>query len=259
MIAWVLLALCVLLSYWTALQRREIAALRQSVRELRERTEEDVRRLEARLGAVRDEGRLVRAVQVRAVGAVPERRRLKAEVRLSLREWREDTRVCLLTDGPDCRQVPLDGGGGTYSAQVELPLDVEPLSFRVRVDSGGLVREEVLQNAFAASGLLPVQYRTGSWSADWDRGTLTVYACAAALQGPGEDAADLTDPAFRVSVNGGTALTEAARQAENGEWQKQNQPWLIACQRDDEVRLTFTCKDRFGLSYAFLVDGWNLG
>lgn len=264
------LVLCLFLVSLNLWQLRQISDLRGELRSVETNLQMETRRLDERVQAVqrtvRDADKLVQDWEVLAVSPDAKARRLRAEVSLRLKEWREDTQVRLTAvQGADTWSAVMTGGEGRYTGVVEIPVNSREIRLLARVSAEGLRKEEDLFGWDSASMLLPVQcYGWGAGGPNYTRdaaknGVLTVTSCEAELTGnETKRLPDLSDQAFRLRRNGDVAAEKTAMSGETMD-QYTCQELSTKAQIGDQIILTFFCRDDSGLGYEFFLQGWTIG
>lgn len=265
-IAAVLCAALLGLNLW---QLRQISDLRNQLVSTETNLHMEIRRLDERLVAVQrtvtEADKLVQDWELRSVKVDRDSRSLQAEVSLRLKEWREDTQVCLaIMQGLDTRYAAMTGGGGQYTGVAEFPANSQEVRLVAQISAEGLQKEEDLLGWGSASMLLPVQcYGWSVVGPDYTRnpdktGTLTVSHCDADMKGfEGNSLPQLSDQVFRLRRNGDVA---AEKTAMYGETINQYTCEELSAEAGigDEFILTFFCRDESGLGYEFSLDEWTI-
>lgn len=263
------LVLCVLLLVLNLWQLRRISDLRGELRSVETNLQMETRRLDERLQAVQrtaqEADKLVQDWELRSVKVDRDSRSLQAEVSLRLKEWREDTQVCLaIMQGLDTRYAAMTGGEGQYTGVTEIPVNNQEVRLLAQVSAEGLRKEEDLSGWDSASMLLPVQcFGWGSGGPDYARnpdktGTLTVTSCEAELMGYEKRALpQLSGQVFRLWRNGDVAAEKTAMFG-NTIGQYTCEELSAEAGIGDEFILTFFCRDESGLGYEFFLDEWTI-
>ncbi len=260
-----LTAVLAVVVFW---QGAQLEALEQQLRAGLDELE-DVARTEADNAAsrvetaLREEAEVITDYAMVPTGLDRETRTLTADWTVTLRAWSADTRVqAELPAAGETQTLTLTHqGGGVFSVPVSLPVELEggigPVV--VTVTTGGVSSAESLGGWWSITWLLPVRY-SGSGSVGghplelqngnaelggWD--VFLVDGCGAA--------ASVHSPVFRLLQNGEMVQELPGQQIrEDGtvrhgctEWQPQ------PCAPGDELAVTFTCTDDFGLTYTFTL------
>lgn len=263
------LVLCVVLLIANLWQLRQISDLRGQLQSVETNLQMETRRLDERVQAVqraaREADKLVQDWELRSVKVDRASKCLRAEVSLRLKEWREDTQVCLaIMQGLDTRYAALTSGGGQFTGVAEFPANGQEVRLAAQISTGGLQKEEDLFGWDSASMLLPVQcFGWGMGGPDYARnpdktGTLTVTHCEVDLEGfEGNSLPQLSDQAFRLRRNGDVA---AEKTAMYGETINQYTCKELSSEAGvgDEFILTFFCRDESGLGYEFFLESWAI-
>lgn len=270
------LALCAVLLGLNLWQLRRISDLRGQLQSVETNLQTETRRLDERVQAVQRAAREADALvqDWKIISAEPDRasRSLRAEVSLSLKEWREDTAAELLWigDGGSVGEgsAPLTGDGkGAFTGVLEIPLDRGLLEFGLNlvIRDGEGQRRENLGVVYGTDELLPVQcigWGSGGpyYTRDKDQnGALTVTGCEAELIGlEGRPALpQLSGQAFRLRRNGDVAAEKTAMYGETiGQYTCEE--LSSEARIGDEFSLTFFCRDESGLGYEFFLNGWKI-
>lgn len=263
------LVLCLFLVGLNLWQLRQISDLRGQLGSVETNLQMETRRLDERVQAVQrtvqDADKLVQDWELRSVKVDRDSRCLRAEVSLRLKEWREDTQVCLaIMQGLDTRYAAMTSGGGQFTGVAEFPANSQEVRLVARISAGGMQKEEDLFGWDSASMLLPVQcYGWGVGGPDYVRnpdktGTLTVSTCEAELMGyEKRDLPQLSDQVFRLRRNGEIAAEKTAMYGETIN-QYTCEELSSEAQIGDELTLTFFCRDESGLGYEFFLDCWAI-
>lgn len=232
-LAAVLCAVLLAVNLW---QLREISDLQEELRSTETNLQMETRRLDERVQAVqrtvRDADKLVQDWELRSVDVDPASKCLRAEVSLRLKEWREDTQVCLaIMQGPDTRYAALTSGGGQYTGVAEFPANSQEVRLVAQISAEGFRKEEDLFGWDSASMLLPVQ--CCGWSVggpDYARnpdktGTLTVTSCGAELEGfEGNSLPQLSGQVFRLRPGLPPPAERGDRRGKDGHVRGDHQP-----------------------------------
>lgn len=264
------LVLCLFLVGLNLWQLRQISDLRGQLGSVETNLQMETRRLDERVQAVQraaqDADKLVQDWELRSVKVDRDSRCLRAEVSLRLKEWREDTQVCLaIMQGLDTRYAVLTSGRGQFTGVAEFPANSQEVRLVAQISTDGLQKEEDLFGWDSASMLLPVQcYGWGSGGPDYVRdadnnGTLTVTDCEVNLSGV-EGRADfpqLSGQVFRLRRNGDVAAEKTAMYGDTID-RYTCEELSSEAQIGDELTLTFFCRDESGLGYEFFLDCWAI-
>lgn len=264
------LVLCLFLVGLNLWQLRQISDLRGQLGSVETNLQMETRRLDERVQAVQrtvqDADKLVQDWELRSVKVDRDSRCLRAEVSLRLKEWREDTQVCLaIMQGLDTRYAAMTSGGGQFTGVAEIPVNNQEVRLLAQVSAEGLRKEEDLSGWDSASMLLPVQcFGWGSGGPDYARnadnnGTLTVTGCEVNLSGV-EGKADLpqlSDQVFRLRRNEEIAAEGTAMYGDSID-RYTCQELSAEARVGDRILLTFFCRDESGLGYEFFLDCWAI-
>lgn len=206
------------------------------------------------------------------VGIDKEHRSLLADLSVTLREWSENTQVTMLvTLNGRVTEVPMvNKTAGEYTGELSLPVsengDVE---LAVKIENDESTTCEELAHHHRVSDLLPISDgATGiSWEAYKD-GALQLYYYSFLPYDRDSNVVSVAEPTFRVYRNGELVLErdavanedyEDGNEGMDGEWffnaSEEEAPTLIPCGEGDEVWLMFACKDSYGISYEFPING----
>ncbi len=231
----------------------------------------EISRVSGQVARTLEEGvRLAADHRLEIAGVDRERRALTMEAAVTLREWQADTQAVLLADlAGETVTVPLDRGEhGVYTGRVFLPLDLRGRAeVSLAVTTGGTTARESLDSWRDLSALLPLQ-RGGWGGAAWhyQDGLLTLDEGGSVSFYDGEGASvPVENPVYRLYRNGVLleerpgVQTEASRldgfyDYASGAW-----PEGISCGPGDQVTLTFSCTDAYGLTYEFVQNRWTVG
>lgn len=206
------------------------------------------------------------------VGIDKERRSLLADLSVTLREWSENTQVTMLvTLNGSVTEIPMvNKTADKYTGELSLPVaengDVE---LAVKIENGESTTCEGLAYHRRISDLLPISNgATGTSWEDYKDGTLQLYYYSFLPYDRASNVVPVVEPAFRVYRNGELVLErdavanedyENGNEGMDGEWffnaSEESVPTLIPCVEGDEVWLMFACKDSYGISYEFPVNG----
>lgn len=224
------------------------------------RTEADnaARRLET---ALREEAEVITDYAMVPTGLDRETRTLTADWSVTLRTWSADTRVqAELSVGGETQTLTLTHqGGGVFSAPVSLPVETEsgigPAV--VTVTTGGVSSVESLGGWESITQLLPVQCSGsgGGYTLKLQNGKAELTGWEIYLEDEHGAPAAVHSPMFRLLQNGEMVQALPGQQLrENGtvryvctDWQPQ------PCAARDELAVTLTCTDSFGLTYTFTL------
>lgn len=263
------LVLCLLLASLNLWQLRRISDLRNELQSVETNLQMETRRLDERVQAVQrtvqDADKLVQDWELRSVKVDRDSRSLQAEVSLRLKEWREDTQVCLaIMQGPDTRYAAMTSGGGQFTGVAEFPANSQEVRLVAQISAEGMQKEEDLFGWGSASMLLPVQcLGWGVGGPDYARnadktGTLTVNHCEAELEGfEGNSLPQLSEQVFRLRRNGDVAAEKTAMFGNTID-QYTCEELSSEAGIGDEFILTFFCRDESGLGYEFFLDCWAI-
>lgn len=214
--------------------------------------------------------RLAADHRLEIAGVDRERRALTMEAAVTLREWQADTQAVLLADlaGETVKTPLARGENGVFSGQVKLPLDLRgEVALSLAVTTGGTTARESLDSWRDLSALLPLQ-RSGWSGAAWHYrdGLLTLDEGGHISFYDREGASvPVENPVYRLYRNGVLleerpgVQTEASRldgfcDYASGAW-----PEGISCGPGDQVTLTFSCTDDYGLTYEYIQARWTVG
>lgn len=263
------LVLCLFLVSLNLWQLRQISDLRGQLGSVETNLQMETRRLDERVQAVQrtaqEADKLVQDWELRSVKVDRDSRCLRAEVSLRLKEWREDTQVCLaIMQGLDTRYAALTSGRGQFTGVAEFPANSQEVRLVAQISTDGLQKEEDLFGWDSASMLLPVQcFGWGSGGPDYARnpdktGTLTVSPCDVHLKGfEGNSLPQLSDQVFRLRRNGDVAAEKTAMYGETiGQYTCEELSSEAGI--GDELTLTFFCRDESGLGYEFFLYCWAI-
>lgn len=233
---------------------------------------EDVARTEADNAARRVETALQEDAQVITdhalvpTGLDRETRTLTADWTVTLRQWSADTRVqAELPVGGETQTLSLTHqGGGVFSAPVSLPVETEsgigPAA--VTVTTGGVSSVESLGGWESITQLLPVHCSGsgGGYTLKLQNGKAELTGWEIYLEDEHGAPAAVHSPMFRLLQNGEMVQALPGQQLrENGtvryvctDWQPQ------PCAAGDELAVTLTCTDSFGLTYTFTLARYQI-
>lgn len=265
-VAAILCAVLLAVNLW---QLQQISDLRNQLGSVETNLQMETRRLGERVQAVQraaqEADKLVQDWELRSINVDPASKCLRVEVTLRLKEWREDTQVCLvIMQGPDTRYAAMTSGGGQYTGVAEFPANNQEVRLVAQISAEGMQKEEDLFGWDSASMLLPVQcYGWGVGGPDYARnadksGTLTVNSCEAELMGYEKRALpQLSGQVFRLRRNGEIAAEKTAMYGETIN-QYTCEGLSSETQIGDELTLTFFCRDESGLGYEFFLESWAI-
>lgn len=212
---------------------------------------------------VREGERLIADWSLEPAGLDSETQSLLAEVVLQLRQWGADTSVkltILTPAGETVQTIPADAGG-ICRGPVSLALGEQGgVSMTAAVTTEGVTIQEDLGGYEDLFMLLPVQvtggsfgsptYRDGKWSAH--------IAVTVKME---SESVDVLDPAFAVYRNGSLVQQVNAVVSRTLETVGENktayapdlpeETFSVEARQGDRIQISFTCKDGFGLGYAF--------
>lgn len=249
-------------------QGAQLEALEQQLRagldELEDvaRTEADnaARRVET---ALREEAGVITDYALVPTGLDKATRTLTVDWTVTLRAWSADTHVqAELPVAGETQSLALTHqGGGVFSAPVSLPVETEggigPAV--VTVTTGGVSSAESLGGWGSITRLLPVRYSgsgsSGGYTLELQNGNAELGGWDISLEDGNGAAASVHSPVFRLLQNGEMVQELPGQQIrEDGtirytcaDWQPQ------PCAPGDELAVTFTCTDDFGLTYTFTL------
>lgn len=258
-----LTAVLAVVVFW---QGAQLEALEQQLRagldELEDvaRTEADnaARRVET---ALREEAEVITDYALVPTGLDKATRTLTADWSVTLRQWGADTRVqAELPAAGETQTLSLTHqGGGVFSAPVSLPVETEggidPVV--VTVTTGGVSSVESLGGWESVAQLLPVRCSGGGggYILELQNGSAELGGWDVSLEDESGAPAAVQSPVFRLLKNGETVQECPGQQIrEDGtvrygctDWQPQ------PCAAGDELAVTITCTDSFGLTYTFTL------
>ena len=234
--------------------------LRAGLNELEDITRNVARQMR---GALEDSARVITDYELVPTGLDKATRTLTADWTVTLRAWSADTQVqAELSVAGETQSLTLTHqGGGVFSAPVSLPVETEsgigPAV--VTVTTGGVSSAESLGAWRSVARLLPVRYSSscssGGHPMELQNGNAELGGWDISLEDGNGAAASVHAPVFRLLQNGEMVQELPGRQIrEDGtvrhgctEWQPQ------PCVPGDELAVTFTCTDDFGLTYTFTL------
>lgn len=153
---------------------------------------------------------------------------------------------------------------GTFSGTVTLPLDAEPIWMTLQTEGDGTTElSPLLTAALDTYALLPVQRRTWSGvSPSYGDSTFGLGGeLAFGIQNWEAPGVRVQAPEFRLYRGGQMVETVPAQEQHTGRTYRYTanleEPVLVPCQPGEEIRLTFACRDDFGLAYEFDYDCWQ--
>lgn len=207
----------------------------------------DLQGIASRVEHTLEEGaKLVSYYELQASGLVEMSRSLRADMSVTLKEWREDTTVILLVkmNGQETSLPMVSVGNGEFTRELLLPTEENcELWMDVTITSGGMTHREELGGWSELSMLLPVQMRSwGGSSPVYENGLLNIGHHSGDLERWDGEPAKVSDVCYRLYVNDEKVKEEA--RCEN---------WLQQCAGGDEVRLALFCRDEYGLGYEFTM------
>jgi len=269
------LTLCAVLLGVNLWQGKRLSELEQDVWNAQNSIMDDIRNMQSslssRLGDLESADCLVQDWDYTTAVDV-ERRCLLIDVSMALKEWREDTGAELSwsgLNGAGSGTVSLTGdGAGTFAGVLEIPV-TEPfdgIDLDVLVQNDGARRREDLDGWEELSMLLPLRACGSSWSGPVYRNGKAESDFDIDLENTCQTRID--DPRFRIYLNGELAQEVAAEVSEDtftdsGDTVSYSpvlpdQTWSMACEIGDQVEITFSCQDSFGLGYEFPFMEWTI-
>lgn len=207
----------------------------------------DIQGIASRVEQMLEEGaRLVADYGLEPVGLDKTTRSLQAEAVVTLKEWGAETAVDLVgkLDGKESALPMTASGSGEFTCMIEVPAEQNcELSLAAVINSGGVTRREELGAWSELSMLLPVRMHSWGGSAPvYEDGFLSIGHHDGDLEARDGSPAKVTDVCYRLYVNGEKVKEE--KTCEN---------WLQECTQGDEVRITLSCRDQYGLGYEFTM------
>lgn len=196
--------------------------------------------------AAREAAKLVLDYELQPVGIDKETQTLEADIVLRLKEWSRDTTVELIaTVGRDTFVTLLPANGlGNCIGRISVPMNQQTeVKLQAAITSGGVTTREELGGWGDISMLLPIQMN--SWGGSVPRfqnGTLLVDQYEGCLEDPDGQIVEGINTCYRLYVNGRMVREEALCQR-----------WEHPCKLGDEIRITLSCQDEFGLGYEFIL------
>ncbi len=193
-------------------------------------------------------------------GVDAENKAILANLSLTLKETESDTAVTLRLDMSDgnSQSVELvheEGATFVTSQPLSLPLDADSVRFSAAVKSGGVTRAQELDST-QLHLLLPLRQGGMGWSGQFRFSGKTLHIVddlSVRLDDPENPPSTAADGRFRVFRNeqevfSSGALVESINQYSPADWQTQ-----FEAAPGDTFRIVFTCRDRYGLGYAFVL------
>ena len=189
---------------------------------------------------------------------------LTADVVLQLREWEPGAAVELTVSTPsgEDTQTRAADENGICRIPVRIPAEgTGEIRMAAAVTVSGTIARQDL-GWKSAEMLLPVQCDGGGceYSFDKKNGKTALGSCDVYLNGLDGEPAEARDPVFRLLCNGETVQEQPGQPVWEddilryscGDWQPH------PGQAGDQLEITFTCTDDFGLSYTFAVFSYQV-
>lgn len=151
---------------------------------------------------------------------------------------------------------------GTYTGQLEIPLDADGVTLRLSTSAGGVKRSEVLAKYSSVTELLPL--RLGSVSGDvvcsWTDGKFYFAEWGFELEDGLGKPIEVADPTLRVYQNKKLCIENACFQAKDRpeKYWDSEESCSLDCKNGDIIEFRFACKDRLGLGYEFPLKWWEI-
>lgn len=199
-----------------------------------------------------------------------EKRGLKVDITVDLKEWSEDTAVQVAWENLNGESLEgmerlTEVRPGSFFGTLELP-DLERLrevTLDAVITNGDTQRQESLGWLGDVESLLPIQ--CASWGTGGpvyqkstnQAGTVTLSSCDVDLKGGIWTLDQVTGCVFRLARNGETAVEQTAKQ-EDYMGSYGCEELSAEVQVGDELTLTFCCQDESGLGYEFFLTGWTV-
>jgi len=214
-----------------------------------------------------DSAKQVADFTVEPVGMDAERCTLEVNLRLNLRRWSGDTTVTVeVAAGADTflTALPVDAAGrcgGTLSLPMESGTEIR---LTAAITTGGVTAREELGGWWDIAAMLPVQLSSHGGSRPYyENGAVRLDGFSVSLSdGQDQYGIPVQEPEFRLYVNdaltasGPAAVLESDYDGYYVDYEYVLEP--VACRPEDTVRLTFVCKDEFGLGYEFALRIWRV-
>lgn len=254
--AWASLALCGVLAAALALQNAAIGGLRAELADSRQETGELTRRLHAAETGLEELRAAADRPAVRFANPVlhPENRTLTVDIRAELPErYGSDPALGFCEVGEPYRMAWQVGffhrEDEGYVQTVTFPLHLEKgIELRLEDDT-------VLFSGDPVVSMLPLQVASGGTSWHYNSREQMFYQCdwSVDLTDPAGQEVQAVDGAFRVYRNGalvfqGREIPDSLQVEAAGE---RMDSLGLPCSPGDRMRLSYACKDAFGLRYEF--------
>jgi len=250
----------------------QLTRLHETVRGNSAAQDQEIQRLREQLADLRQELRegekLVADYTLEPVGIDAENRTLEANLVLQLKSWSADSTVALKAAAyrETCITMLPVNADGSCRGNVMIPLEPQSggLTMEAAVTSGGVTTREDLGSWEDPSMLLPLRAVGSSWSGPYyqdgklksDFDIILENACRT----------EVIEPQFRIYLNGALAQETAAEISQSTGTGREDrtvyapalpeQTLLLDCRTGDTVRITFACRDGYGLGYEFPVQEW---
>lgn len=221
--------------------------LRNQINDVESALQASVYNIERRVqSGIEEASKKILDYELQPVGIDKEAQTLEADIVLRLREWSEDTTVQLIAVvGRDTFITLLPANVlGNCVGQISIPLNQQTeVKLQAVITSGSTTTREELGGWGDISMLLPIQ--VNSWGGSVPRfqnGTLLIDQYEGCLENPDGQIVEGINTCYRLYVNGRMVREEELCQG-----------WEHPCKLGDEIRITLSCQDEFGLGYEFVL------
>lgn len=257
---------CAALVFTTVKLRGDLTRLHVQVDIIRDLQREDknaIRALEAKIAELEQGAELIAGYELQPAGIDAERKTLLADMVLTLRQWTADTSVELhVFVGEEWTYSFPAVESGVCRGRVELPIEnSESLRMVASVTSGGVTTREEVGSWWDIASLLPVQLSGfGGATPRYEDGMVQLHHYQADLfDGQDRYGIRVREPEFRMYLNDIPVQTQPGTEQEDGglvQYECLIEP--MTCEPGDTFRMTFTCRDEFGLAYEFTLGLWSI-
>lgn len=264
-------ALCLVLNVVLLVRQiGQLNELREAAETDQNRMSEELRTLRNRVAdlssEMRESAELIEDYTLEPTGIDAANHALEADAVLKLKSWSEGSTVALtVTAGFDTNVtvLPVDGTGNCRG-RILVPVSGEDeLRMEAAITSGGVTTREDLGSWGNIFMLLPLRTSGSGWSGPTYREGVLESNFDIVLENPG--GTEVIDPVFRVYRNEKLVQEIGAEISDTmtaGGDQTAYAPELpdqtlrLECVPGDTVRITFSCRDGYGLGYEFPFAVW---
>lgn len=246
------LLLNVVLLFQVHLLSGEVKTLKSSLRDVEAELENDISRIPDRIFAKLEEAaELHESFELKPTGLDKETESLLADFEVRLKQWSADTEVTLLVGG---QEVSLTAGEpGCFTAPLSLPIGGdEAVELSIDVTTAGVTTREYLGGWEDVSMLLPLRLDGWGYSGPYlQDGVFTCDSIDVNMHGAQGGPGRVRDAVFSIYVNGERKMTGGSIDVT-----AVDSMTLEGVELGDEVTVTFSCRDEYGLHYEFDLFTW---